>query len=78
MLEAPTSVASFDGLLRFVAGAMLGLALVAGTAGPARADVEEAVQGCAAVCSSICTKNKPGNSTRKINTADFGRGVRHP
>ena len=40
--EMATSPASFDGLLRFAAGAMLGLALVVGTAGPARADVEAA------------------------------------
>ena len=39
-LEEPASPLSVDGLLRFAAGAMLGLALVAGTAGPARADVE--------------------------------------
>ena len=38
--KASTTTTAFDGLLRFAAGAMLGLALVAGTAGPARADVE--------------------------------------
>lgn len=41
--EASTTTTAFDGLLRFAAGAMLGLALVAGTAGPARADVEDVV-----------------------------------
>lgn len=41
--EEPASPLSVDGLLRFAAGAMLGLALVAGTAGPARADVEDVV-----------------------------------
>ncbi|CAE7415479.1 psbV [Symbiodinium natans] len=41
--EVPAVTTAFDGLLRFAAGAMLGLALVAGTAGPARADVEDVV-----------------------------------
>ena len=38
--QASTTTTAFDGLLRFAAGAMLGLALVASSAGPARADVE--------------------------------------
>ena len=52
-LQASTTTMAFDGLLRFAAGAMLGLALVVGTAGPARADVEAA--GFALLLAPACS-----------------------
>ena len=40
--ETSGATGAFDGILRFAAGALLGLSLV-GSAGPARADVEDVV-----------------------------------